>query len=93
MNEKKLEELVKLHNKSAEEINKKIDEINNCDKHDNWCEQEKRGCKGCYHDKTKRIIEILMTEKEDGSFDIEVNKIIDNEISNDIMKMFTKLFI
>lgn len=92
MNQKEIEELVKLHNKSAEEINKKIDEINNCEKHDNWCEQEKRGCKGCFHNK-KRIIEILMTEKEDGGFDIEVNKIIDNEISNDIMKMFTKIFL
>lgn len=66
--------------------------MKNCEKFDEWTECEKRGCKGCFHNK-KRIIEILMTEKENGEFDIEVNKIIDNEIANDIMKVFTKIFL
>lgn len=52
--------------------------MNKCEKFDEWTECEKRGCKGCFNNK-KRIIEL--------------NKIIDNEISNDIMKMFTKIFL
>lgn len=26
-----------------------------CENYDNWCECEKRGCQGCFHNKYKKV--------------------------------------
>lgn len=40
-----------------------------CEKYDNWCEKEKRVCKGCFHNKyiyvEKAYLENLIKENEE----------------------------
>lgn len=57
-----------------------------CRNTDNSCREEKLTCKGCYHNKKQKIIEIYCTEKENGDYDIDCERIIDNDISNSLMK-------
>lgn len=58
-----------------------------CENHDNWCECEKRGCRGCFHNKEtiikieykdnreeKEIINILETRLEKARNYIESTK-------------------
>ena len=29
--------------------------MNKCENYDSWCEEEKRGCNGCFHNKYKKV--------------------------------------
>lgn len=63
-----------------------------CERADNSCREEKLGCEGCKFEKRK-IIEIYLTEGNEGECSIDVENLDENnEVSNALMKRLFHCF-
>lgn len=80
-------EPIKFTEKDIEKIKEKLwkggfimSQFIGCNKEDNWCQREKRGCTGCAYE-DKRVIPVKKIQEE-----IEKNKKIINEIEKEIQE-------